>query len=111
MIVPVIDTATNEVKTVNVSDIFYVTRGGINGSVLKVTTEENDYQMLSNSELIRHLNVKGYFVKSDRATYVNPIKVKRLNNISMSAEFENGKQAPVSKLGFKAIDVLLNNSK
>jgi len=110
--IPVIDTNTNEVQALNVSDIFYITRKDTDGkSVIKVKTENNEYQMLSSKELIKYLSEDGEFVRSDRGTYINPSKVKRLDSTQMSVEFENGKQTIVSRLGFKAIDVLLNKSK
>ncbi|WP_440110221.1 LytTR family transcriptional regulator DNA-binding domain-containing protein [Paenibacillus sp. QZ-Y1] len=111
MNIPVIDTMTNEVKTVNVSDVMYVTRTGLNGSVINLVASGIEYKMLSNIELLRHLHDKEMLIKSDRATYINPLKVRRLNNVQMSAEFDNGKQASVSKMAFKGIEDRLSKTK
>ena len=111
MDIPVIDIVTKEIATIKTSEIMYVNRTGINGSMFNIAANNKEFRLLTNVELIKHLTDDNSLVKTDRATYVNPSKVKRLNNVQMSAEFENGKQASVSKLAYKEIEQLINKSR
>ncbi|WP_336762235.1 LytTR family transcriptional regulator DNA-binding domain-containing protein [Paenibacillus sp. USHLN196] len=108
--IPVIDIVTDEVKTVNASDIAYVRRTGLNGSMINLVANNTEYRMLNNVEILRYLNDQELLVKSDWSTYINPTKVKKLDKELLMAEFESGKQASVSKMHINRIEKLLDKS-
>ncbi|PZT57441.1 LytTR family transcriptional regulator DNA-binding domain-containing protein [Paenibacillus silvae] len=111
MMIPVIDILTDEIKTVNASDIQFINRTGVKGSVIKLMTESSEYRKLNNAEWVTMLRDSENLIKSDADTYINPAKVISLNTEDSVAEFGNGKQANVSRYAMKNVQQLLVNSK
>lgn len=111
MDIPVIDIVTDEVKTVNASDVAYVQRTGKNGSVLKLLANGIEYRMLSNTEWLKHLSDSEIIIKSDVSTFINPTKVTKFNSDEMVAEFDNGKQANVARSAMKNVQSHIEKTK
>jgi len=108
--IPVIDINTNEVTNIEAADIAYVNRTGRNGSMLNLLANNKEYRMLTHVELLNYMNEEKILVRSDSTTFINTSLVVNLNKDKMVAEFENGKQATISRLHFKNIEDIINKN-
>ncbi|WP_124115410.1 hypothetical protein [Paenibacillus xylanexedens] len=111
MIIPVIDILTDEIKTLNASEIQYLNRTGVKGSVIKLVTDSSEYRMLNNAEWVSMLRDSENLIKSDADTYINPAKVINLKTDEAMIEFVNGKQIEIAKSAVKRVQVSLEKTK
>ncbi|WP_181429840.1 LytTR family transcriptional regulator DNA-binding domain-containing protein [Paenibacillus illinoisensis] len=95
---------TKEIVTISNDDILYISRSGHNGSIQKVTTEDGEYRLLSELEVVKHLTDIGLLKISDVGVAVNLKKVKRIDPINRKLVFNEGKEALVSTSKFKDIE-------
>lgn len=110
MILNVLDVNTKQVKTINSKDILYTNKTGMNGSVNNITTVDGEYRLMSNSEITKHIIEKHNLMKSNKNSHLNISKIRKLNNVRMSAQFDNGKETILCKRAFVQIKSILSNT-
>ncbi|MFE6075714.1 LytTR family transcriptional regulator DNA-binding domain-containing protein [Paenibacillus sp. NPDC057886] len=104
MNIPVIDIETKEIKMISVDEVLYILRSGINGSIQKVSTENGEYRLLSETEFVKYLTDTGHLKFSDGGVAVNLKKVKRIDPMNRKLVFSEGIEASVSTARFKEIE-------